>query len=367
MTGVTRVRRLREGVSAHEGTQMKLGLVGAGRIGEMHARILAALSDVEALLVADVRQPRAAQVAAGVGAPARAVGRVDDLFDADLDGLVIAAATDVHADLITRAVGAELPVFCEKPVAGDVAGARRVVELAERAGAYVQVGFQRRFDPGHVAAREAVRAGRLGFLHTIRCTTLDPAPPTAVYVAASGGLYRDCGVHDFDAVGWVTGHAVTEVYATGANRGADYFRDAGDVDTAAAVLTLADGTLVVFSATRYNAAGYDVRLELLGERDSVVAGLDDSVPLRSLESDVSWPAGPAAGHFTERFRHAYVAEMRTFVDVVAHGGAAAVPDGVCTPRQALEAFYVAEACELSRAEDRPVRVDEVRRDRQEVS
>lgn len=339
---------------------MKLGLVGAGRIGAMHAKTLAALPGVDAVLVADVDPARADAVADAAGEVVHGVRSVDELFEVGPDGLVIAAATDVHAELVLRAVAARMPVFCEKPVAVDVAGTLEVVEEVEVAGAFVQIGFQRRFDPGHVAARAAVRSGRLGFVHTIRSTTLDPAPPTPEYVASSGGLFRDCGVHDFDAIRWVMGREVVEVYANGTNRGAEFFRASGDVDTGAAMFTLDDDTLALFSCTRYNAAGYDVRMELLGERDSLVVGLDDTAPLRSLEPEVGWPAGPAAPHFAERFRSAYLAEVAAFSQVVAHGPGTAVPEGACTPREALEAFYVAEACELSRVERRPVRVDEVR-------
>ncbi|MQA05561.1 MAG: dehydrogenase [Streptosporangiales bacterium] len=340
---------------------MKLGLAGAGRIGSMHAATLAALPGVDALVIADADTARAQQLADRLGSTVHATPRVDDLFERGMDGLVVAAATDVHAELVLRAVDAQIPVFCEKPVAVDVAGTREVVDVVERAGALVQVGFQRRFDPGHVAARAAVRAGDLGFVHTIRSTTLDPAPPQPEYVAASGGLFRDCGVHDFDAIRWVTGREIVEVYASGANRGASYFRDYGDVDTGAAMITLDDDTIALFSGTRYNAAGYDVRMELLGERGSVVVGLDDTVPLRSAESGVGWPAGPASPHFAVRFERAYLAEVTAFTELLTRGVGDGVPDGVCTPREALEAFYVAEACELSKAERRPVQVAEVRR------
>ena len=145
------------------------------------------------------------------------------------------------------------------------------------------------------------------------------------------------------------------VYASGSNRGADYFLQAGDVDTAAALLTMEDDTLALISATRYNAAGYDVRLELLGSEGSISVGLDDRLPLRSTEPGVTWPAGTAYANFLDRFRNAYVAELEAFVDLV--GGRIANP---CSPADALETFYVAEACELSRRESRAVTLTEVR-------
>jgi len=308
---------------------------------------------VESLVLADAVSGRAAAVAAELG-----VDHVDspaDVLTASIDGLVIAAATDAHAALILGSVAAGIPVFCEKPVAPDAAGTRAVLDKVRSSPVPVQIGFQRRYDAGFAAARAAVSSGELGWVHTLRAGTLDPAPPTPEYLATSGGLFRDCSVHDFDAIRWVTGQDVTEVYALGANRGAAFFRDVGDVDTAAALLTLTDGSMAHVAATRYNAAGYDVRLEVLGSRQSISVGLDDRLPLRSAEPGVSFPGGPPYPMFMDRFHAAYVAELADFAAIVVGD---AQPS--CTVADALEAFLVAEACELSRAEHRPVRVDEVR-------
>jgi myo-inositol 2-dehydrogenase/D-chiro-inositol 1-dehydrogenase len=163
-------------------------------------------------------------------------------------------------------------------------------------------------------------------------------------------------VHDFDAIRWVTGCEVTEVYAVGANRGEEFIRAAGDVDAVSALLTLDDGTFALVSNSRYNAAGYDVRLELLGTDASMSVGLDERMPIRSAESGVTFPAGPAYPHFMERFAAAYVAELTAFIALAADGG-----DSPCTMADALEAFYIAEACEASRRRRSPVLVAEVRR------
>jgi myo-inositol 2-dehydrogenase/D-chiro-inositol 1-dehydrogenase len=333
---------------------MRLGLVGTGRIGACHARTLRNLDHVDTLVVTDTDPVRAKQTADLLGV--RFAADTDALFAAGCDGVVIAAPTAAHPDLILRAVAEGVPVFCEKPVAADVAGTLRVIERLAGSDVPVQIGFQRRFDAGYTAAREAVRSGSVGWVHTVRATTMDPAPPPAEYIATSGGFFRDCSVHDFDIIRWVTGREITEVYAVGANRGADFFLAAGDVDTAAALLTLDDGTLALVSGTRYNAAGYDVRLEVLGSTADVVAGLDDRVPLRSAEPGIGWPAGPAYPSFMERFALAYETELTTFT-AVAEGNLASP----CTATDALEAFYVAEACELSRREHRPVPLDEIRR------
>jgi myo-inositol 2-dehydrogenase/D-chiro-inositol 1-dehydrogenase len=154
----------------------------------------------------------------------------------------------------------------------------------------------------------------------------------------------------------VTGQEVAEVYAVGGNRGPDWFRDIPDADTASTILTLADGALAVVSNSRYNARGYDVRLEVLGSKDSVSVGLDDRLPLRSAEPGVTFPAGEPYPMFMARFLPAYVAELTAFAGIVTGTGQV-----TCTVADALEAFYIAEACDLSRREHRPVQVDEVRR------
>lgn len=331
---------------------MRIGLIGTGRIGTFHAGVLERYREVGSLVVTDAEPSRAAALAERIGATA--APSVDEIFTWGVDALVITAATAAHAELIGRAARHGLPVFCEKPIALDLPGTLGALREVEAAGTVLQLGFQRRFDAGYTAAREAVRSGRLGRLHTVRAMTSDPAPPPAAYLPLSGGLYRDCLVHDFDIVRWVTGREVVEVYATGSDAGPPMFREAGDVDTAAAVLTLDDGTLVTATATRCNGAGYDVRMELSGELDTVVVGLDDRTPVASTE-----PEGPPAATkpwpgFLERFAPAYEAELKAFVDVVR--GARENP---CDGWEALRALRVAEACEMSRAERRVVRLEEV--------
>jgi myo-inositol 2-dehydrogenase/D-chiro-inositol 1-dehydrogenase len=333
---------------------VRIGLAGTGRIGAFHARTLAGLPAVDSLVVADVDQPRAVAVAESLGV--EVVEHPDALFAAGIDALVIAAATSAHAPLIVRAVESGIPTFCEKPVAPDVEGTLAVLDKVSGADVPVHIGFQRRFDAGYVAARAAVQSGELGWIHTLRAGTLDPAPPPAAYIEHSGGFFRDCSVHDFDILRWVTGREIVEVYAVGANRGASFFAEYGDVDAASALLTLDDSSYAHVAGTRYNARGYDVRLEVLGSQDSLAVGLDDRLPLRSAEPGVTFPAGEPYPVFMDRFLGAYVAELTAFAEVAQ--GATPSP---CTVGDALEAFYVAEACELSRQEHRPVLVDEVRR------
>ncbi len=332
---------------------MRIGLIGVGRIGVFHAGTLRGLPGVESLVITDADLDRAREVAGQFGA--QAADSVDGLLRTGIDALVVAAATGAHPELIKAGVQAGVPVFCEKPVAPDVEGTLDVIKATSESATAVQIGFQRRFDAGVRAAREAALSGSLGWVHTVRSTTFDAAPPAAGYIPGSGGIFRDCAVHDFDAIRWVTGREVVQVYATGANRGGEFFRAAGDVDTACAALTMDDGTLAVVNCGRYNGAGYDARLEVLGSADSICAGLDDGIPLRPAEPGPRFPAGPSHRHFLERFADAYTAELVAFLGVAA--GQAPSP---CTLEDALEAFYVAEACELSRHRQRPVLVAEVR-------
>jgi myo-inositol 2-dehydrogenase / D-chiro-inositol 1-dehydrogenase len=334
-------------------TTMRLGLIGLGRIGSFHAATLSALPAVDSLVVTDAVPSLTLEVAERLGADA--VDSPEALLRSGVDGVVIAAPTELHPALLLAAVEAGLPVFCEKPVARRADDAAELLRRVEESGIPVQIGYPRRFDAGFAAARAAVASGELGRLHTVRSTTLDPAPPPAAYIAGSGGIFRDCGVHDFDAVRWVTGREVAEVYATGSNRGADFFAEAGDVDTAAAVLTLDDGTLALVSNSRYNPRGYDVRLELHGSADSIAVGLEDRLPLRSVEPGATFPAGRPHSFFMDRLAGAYRLELATFTDVVA--GSRPSP---CTIADAVETGWVAEACTLSLRERRPVRIDEVR-------
>ena len=332
---------------------MRLGLLGLGRIGAFHAEILARLPAVEELVLSDPVPALAEQVAGRLGA--RIAESPEAVLASGVDGMLIAAPTSFHAELIELCVAAGVPTFCEKPVARDNDEAARLARRITDTGGQVQIGYPRRFDPAFAAARAAVADGDLGMVHTVRSTTLDPAPPPRAYLAASGGIYRDCAVHDFDAVRWVTGQEVTEVYAAGTNQDAEWFGELGDVHTASAVLTLDGGALAVVSNSRYNPRGHDVRLELHGTRDSLAAGLGPGLPLRSAEPGVSFPDGKPFTFFMDRFAEAFHHELIAFTEVVA--GRRASP---CTIQDAVETGWVAEACALSLREHRPVQIEEVR-------
>jgi myo-inositol 2-dehydrogenase/D-chiro-inositol 1-dehydrogenase len=331
---------------------MRLGLIGLGRIGAFHADTLTHLDGVDSLVVTDAVPAVTAAVAGKFGA--EAADSPEALIRSGVDGIVIAAATDAHTALIRAGVDAGIPVFCEKPLSGVPADAKAIADHVNASGIAVQIGYPRRFDPAYAAARSAVANGELGWVHTVRSTTLDPAPPPRGYIAVSGGIFRDCSVHDFDTVRWVTGQEVVEVYATGSAKGDEVFAEVGDVATAQILLTFADGATGVVSNTRYNARGYDVRLELHGTADSVAAGWTDKAPLRNLDPDTSWPAGEPWTFFMDRLAGAFVAELTAFTEVVA--GQRPSP---CTVDDALAVTWMAEAAALSLQQHRPVRIEEV--------
>ena len=319
-----------------------------------HVATLQRLAGISNLLIADLDPARAQAAAASVGSAS--AGSIDDAFDSHPDGIVIAAPTSVHAELILRAVRAGIPTFCEKPLAQSLDATLAVVKEVEHHDVPVQIGFQRRFDAGYIAAKVALESGDIGELRRMHLLTCDPTPPPAEYIPTSGGIFRDCHIHDFDILRWVTGREVDSVFATGVNRGAAYFDEGGDVDESATLLTLDDGTLATVQGSRYNGAGYDVRMEIAGTTGNRTVGLDDRVPLTSAEPGATFPTGAPWPNFQERFAPAYFAELETFVRVAA--GELPSP---CTPRDALEALYIAEAADLSRRENRAVRIVEVRR------
>lgn len=330
-----------------------LGVIGLGRIGAFHADTLSGIDGVDGLVVTDERPELVAAVAAKHGA--KAVDSVDALLNSGVDGVVIAAGTPAHASLTLAAVERGLPTFCEKPIASTVGESAQVAEMIARSGVAVQVGYQRRFDPAYAAAKAAVDDGSLGWLHTVRSTTLDPAPPPLPYLAVSGGIFRDCSVHDFDVLRWITGQRAVEVYATGSVQGDPQFTQIGDVDTAAAVITFDGGTIGLVSAARYNGRGYDCRLEVHGSYDSVVAGWDDGTPVRNTHPGTEFPAGPPHRFFMDRFAAAFRAELAAFVDVTAGRAAPS-----CTVADAVEVAWMAEAATVSLRRRAPVSMAEAK-------
>jgi myo-inositol 2-dehydrogenase/D-chiro-inositol 1-dehydrogenase len=330
---------------------MHVGMVGLGRIGSLHAQTLKGSRLVTRLTVVDVDEQRAASLAQTLHA--EQAPSVEALVSEGVDALVIAAATPVHAELLRVAADARVPAFCEKPIALDLPSTDAVIEHVQKSGIFVQIGFQRRFDAGYRAARDAVLTGALGDVHVIRLATHDPAPPPEAYVAASGGIWLDLAIHDFDIAQWVLGRPVVEVFADGVANSPMFERHA-DVDAACATLRFEGGTLGALTATRNDPRGYDVRMELLGLRDSVAVGWDTRTPLRSLEPGMDSPRKPGYENFIDRFTPAYQAEIRGFLDAIKAG-----TESPCSVLDARRALAAGLAAQRSLREHRPVSLEEI--------
>ena len=329
---------------------MRVAQLGAGRIGTMHAGMLASLLEPGGLMVADVDPDRARTVAGEVGAEPAGIEEAI----ASADALVIAASSSAHPELIRAGIRRGIPLFCEKPLAVGLDETVRLVEEIEASGIPFQLGFQRRFDAAYREARRLVVDGSLGTLYVVRLAGHDPAPPHESYIPVSGGIFNDFSVHDFDVTRWLTGQEIEEVYADGGVIGFEVFAKYDDVDTAVATLRLSGGTHAILSATRHDPLGYDIRTELFGSGDSVTIGLGPRMPMRSLEPGVPPPPGPAWSGFIDRFRDAYAEELRAFLRL-----ARGEEESACTARDGLEAARVAVAATRSLREHRPVRVTEV--------
>lgn len=337
-----------------------LGLVGVGRIGKMHAANLKEVSqtlieqgiDLE-IIVTDAVPEYARQVGQEMGL--RSADSVDELIDLGIDGLFITTSTGTHPEVIRKGLHAGLPMFCEKPVASNVPESLEIIREIEAANGTVQIGHQRRFDKGYQEAKRRLESGELGWLHCIKAVSGDAFPPPVSYCATSGGLFRDVAVHDFDIIRWLTGQDIVEVYARGSNNGDPEIGAVGDIDTSAAVLTLADGTLATAAATRYNGAGHDIRLDVMGSKDSAIVGLDEKSAFRSAEQGVTFPNEEAHPTFAERFADAYKNECIAFVELVL-----GERDNPCTPIDAVSAALVSDAAQLSLVTGQPVTIPSVR-------
>jgi myo-inositol 2-dehydrogenase/D-chiro-inositol 1-dehydrogenase len=331
---------------------MRVGVVGVGRLGSLFARALADHPDVDGLALAGSRPGSARGLADELDATA--FDDASDVFES-VDAVVIAASTSAHASLVGQAASAGIPAFCEKPLALDLPSTDRMVGQVDAAGTDLQVGFQRRFDPGYRKAMELVQSGALGDIYLVRAASHDPAPSPPEFIATSGDLYLDLVIHDFDAVRFVTGQQIVTVAATGHAEFENFgsYRSHDDFGVGAGTLELSRGTLVAFTATRHNPAGYDIRMEIVGSKGSVVVGWDDRTPLQSTEPGVQPLPGPPYGDFLDRFAPAYRAEMDAFVDL-AHGRI----ENPCTPVEARAAFVAALAASRSTREGRPVALAE---------
>jgi myo-inositol 2-dehydrogenase/D-chiro-inositol 1-dehydrogenase len=331
---------------------LRIGVIGVGRIGRMHAELLA--RQIPGATVGAVYDPfdeAARDVAGQLGVPA--ADSVDELLASDVDAVAICSSTDTHADLLIAAAEAGKAIFCEKPVSLDLAVVDRALDVVEASGVPFQIGFNRRFDPSHAAVREAVASGAVGDPHLVRISSRDPAPPPLEYVRHSGGLFLDMMIHDFDMARFVTGSEVVEVFARGAVRVEPSFADAGDVDTALVTLVHEDGCLTAIDNSRRAAYGYDQRVEVFG---SAGMAASENPPahtavVRTGEGTVS---AALPYFFLDRYVPSYLQEWEAFVGAVQRG----TPPPVTT-RDARAPLVIGLAAWRSLHEGRPVRVEEV--------
>lgn len=301
---------------------VRIGVLGVGRIGKMHAEIIASeVPDAELAGVFDVYEPAAEAVAEQLRVP---VMSVEEMFASpDVDAVAVCSSTDTHVDLIERAAAAGKAIFCEKPVSLDLDEVERALVAVERAGVPFMVGFNRRFDPTHAAVQQAVAEGQIGDVHLARISSRDPAPPPIEYIKVSGGIFVDMMIHDFDMARFVVGSPVVQVYATGAVRIDPAIGDAGDLDTAVVTMTHADGTITTIDNSRQAVYGYDQRLEVLGSTGMAVSEnpMKDSAMIYSSEER----RGSVLPYFfLDRYTDSYRREWDAFVRYVRDGGASPV-------------------------------------------
>jgi myo-inositol 2-dehydrogenase/D-chiro-inositol 1-dehydrogenase len=331
----------------------RIGVIGVGRIGRMHAELLARRVPGAAVsAVFDALSESARSVGDALGVPV--AGSVEEVLAApDTDAVAICTSTDTHADLIVAAAEAGKAIFCEKPVSLDLAEMDRALGAVEDAGVPFQIGFNRRFDPAHQSVHQAVASGAVGEPHLLRITSRDPAPPPLEYLATSGGMFLDMTIHDFDMARYVAGSEVVEVFATGAVRVDPAFADAGDVDTAVITLVHENGCLTAIDNSRQAVYGYDQRVEAFGS-----AGMAASENPHAHTGIVRTPQGtseaPLPYFFLERYIPSYVRQWEAFVAALSAGQTPPV-----TTSDARAPLLIGLAAWRSLREGRPVRVEEI--------
>ncbi|HNP64606.1 MAG TPA: inositol 2-dehydrogenase [Woeseiaceae bacterium] len=325
-----------------------IAIIGAGRIGQIHAANLHQHPLAEVVCVSDVFDAAASRLAEACEA---SVASVDELLDdARVEAVVIASSTDSHAELIRRSAEAGKAIFCEKPLDLDVAAAEQSLSIAAKNDVLLCLGFNRRHDPSFDAIKAKIDGGQVGDVEVVSITSRDPAPPPVEYIGRSGGLFRDMMIHDFDMGRWLLGEEIVEVFAYGGALIDDAIGKAGDVDTAVAVLRTGNGRLCQITNSRRCSYGYDQRIEVFGAKGMVRADNHTATSVEVASKD-GFTTDEALPFFLERYRDAYRLQLDKFLRVV-RGERVNIPLGI----DGLQALKIADAAQQSCDEGRPVRV-----------
>jgi myo-inositol 2-dehydrogenase/D-chiro-inositol 1-dehydrogenase len=334
--------------------RINVGVIGAGRIGRVHAENLAyRIPEADVLAIADIFVEAAQQAADTYGIPAAFKDHRAILENEKIEAVVICSSTDTHSQFIEEAAAAGKHIFCEKPIDFDLKRIDRALGAVERAGVRLQIGFNRRFDPSFKRVRDLVAEGKLGTPHILHIMSRDPAPPPIEYVKVSGGLFLDMTIHDFDMARYLIGSEVNEVYAMGGVMVDPKIGEAGDIDTALVSLRYANGTLGSIDNSRQAVYGYDQRVEVLGSKGGVV--VRNNTPDNAILSNADGVhSAKPLYFFIERYTEAYVAEMKEFIACILEDRAPSVTgiDGRIPVVMGLAALK-------SYRENRPVKLSEI--------
>ena len=327
---------------------LNFGLLGAGRIGKVHAGAVAASSGAKLVAVADALPDAAAAIAKSYGAEVR---NLDAIMKAkDVDAVLITTPTDLHADMIEQAARAGKAIFCEKPIDLSVERVRRCLEVVRTQKAPLMIGFNRRFDPNFREAQARIAAGVIGEVEMVSITSRDPGPPPVTYISRSGGLFRDMTIHDFDMAAFLLGEDPTSVFAAASNLVDPAIGAAGDVDSASLVLTTKSGKIAQISNSRRATYGYDQRIEVHGSK-----GLVSAENVRETTVEVADAGGyrrdPLLNFFMTRYTQAYANEIAAFIAAV-EAGRPMSPSG----EDGLKALVMADAALKSLKEGRQIEI-----------
>ncbi len=330
---------------------LNLGLIGAGRIGRVHAQNLQRrISGARVILVADPVEEAARRAADDFGIKFAVADYQTVLQSPAVDAVVICSATHTHATITMQAAAAGKHIFCEKPLDFNLGVIDQVLAAVQQAGVKLQMGFNRRFDPNFVRVRQAVANGEIGAPHLMHIISRDPGPPPPAYIKSSGGMFLDMTVHDFDMARFLLGQEVVEVYAAAGVLVDPAIGALGDIDSALVTLKFADGALAVIDNSRQAVYGYDQRVEILGSAGSISTG--NIYPnAATISTATAIRRDLPLNFFMERYTESYVVEMQAFVDAVRND--TPVP---ATGEDARAATALALAAMQSYAENRPVRL-----------